>query len=146
MHSWIVTFPEIWHWKMVISSRKVVSFWGRSSPAPDPVGGRKSFGTDFPSHPHFAGVTRISWSSPAEHDKSPTFPDFQVAAWRLWIIVDSSLIQLTQTTFLLRAQTGIYTSDSNQKNAVTFSKLSLRYNGYNFTLNWTSLVENESQN
>jgi hypothetical protein len=47
---------------------------------------------------------------------------------------------------LLRAQTGIYTSDSNQKNAVTFSKFSLRYTGYNFTLTWTSLVENESQN
>ena len=142
--------------KMVISSRKVVSSllgtkslspgpsWGTDVPqTPSPVFRRLSKSPAFRGcHPHFVVFTR----SPAEHDKSPTFPDFQIAAWRFWISVDSSLIQLKQITLLLRAQTGIYTSDSNQKNAVTFSKFSLRYTGYNFTLTWTSLVENESQN
>ena len=55
--------------------------------------------------------------SPAENDKSPAFLDFQIAAERSGIIVDST----QANDALLHALTGFYTSYNIQKNAVPFS-------------------------
>lgn len=118
------------HWNSPTAIQKVKNLWdveghlGRNTIVTLTGTDRLSKSPFRGCHPYFMVYTL----SRAENDKSPAFLDFQIAAWKSWIIVDSSLIVFKQMTlyYTLRLE---FTPVTGLKRMLCHL-VNLRYAGY----------------